>query len=55
MSKAKVNKQIHVPNSKMGHGDHYGSAIRNKTARSVDITGGIKNKIKMKNPPKALA
>ncbi len=53
--KSKVNKEIHVPNSKMGHGDNYGTAIKNKMARTVDITGGVKNSIKQKNPPKSMA
>lgn len=52
---AKTNKQIHTPNAKMTYGDNYGSAIRNKMARSVDVTGEINNKIKIKTPPKALA
>lgn len=49
------NKQTHTPNSKMTFGDNHGSAIRNKMARPVDITGMINNKIKVKSPPKALA
>jgi len=52
---AKANKQIHTPNAKMTYGDNYGSALRNKMARSVDITGSVHNKIKVKNPPKSLA
>lgn len=52
---AKVNKEIHTPNAKMSFGDNYGSGIRNKVARMTDITGGVKNKIKVKSPPKAMA
>lgn len=49
----KINKEFHVSNSKIGHGDNQGTAIRNKMARAVDINGsGI---AKIKTPPKALA
>lgn len=51
----KSNKEVHTPNTKMGHGDNYGTAIRNKTARIVDITGGVESKIKTSKAPKSLA
>lgn len=52
---AKVNKEVHVPNTKFGHGDNYGSAIRNKMARPVDMTGANVPSIKQKKAPKSLA
>jgi hypothetical protein len=52
---AQINKEIHTPNTKMGHGDNHGTAIRNKTARITDISGGVQNKIKMTKTPKSLA
>lgn len=51
----KVNKEIHTPNSKMTFGDNHGSAIRNKMARSIDISGIDQKYTKVKNPPKSLA
>ena len=52
----KMNKEIHTPNAKMTYGDNYGSGIRNKMARSIDVFGLGKQMTKKENkPPKALA
>jgi hypothetical protein len=36
MKKIKANKESHVPNTKLGMGDYYGSGIRQKVGRVRD-------------------
>lgn len=50
-------KQSHSSNKKFGMGDHYGTGVKNKSAKiKSDSVGYIPiSKIKMKKPPKALA
>lgn len=54
--KPKFNKNAHTPNTKFGMGDYYGTGIKNKMGRSIDIMGlSPTNPKKMKKPPKSLA
>jgi len=54
MKTPKVNKRAHTPNTQLGMGDSYGSAVKNKVGRIIDdsFVNPIKNKGK---PPKSLA
>lgn len=53
MKKPKANKQLHVSNAKLGHGDMKPMAIPNKVGRIVDYK---LDQSKSKNSvPKALA
>jgi len=55
MKKTKVNKNWHTPNTKIGMGDSYGTGVRNKTARSLDVTPLGKTSKNVGKPPKSLA
>ena len=56
MKKEKIHKESHVSPTKFGMGDSYGTGIRNKIGRSIDVMGQspLSNK-KIKKPPKSLA
>lgn len=57
MKKSKVNRQNHVPNTKLGSGDYYGTGIRNPMGSMRDSYMDIPSmtsKTKGK-PPKSLA
>ena len=56
MNKVKAPKTAHTSNSPKGMGDFYGTGVRNKVGRVVDVMGmGNLSKKKMKTPPKSLA
>ncbi len=53
---SKVNRESHVPNTQIGTGDFYGTGVKNKTGRAIEVMGqsmGAKKNIG--NPPKKLA
>ena len=53
--KSKV-KQGHTSNSQIGHGDYYGTGIKNPVGKIRDMTGVKEIKPpKLKMPPRALA
>jgi hypothetical protein len=47
------NKTAHTANTKFGMGDSYGTGIKNKVGKAIDITNFPK--IKSTKPPKSLA
>jgi hypothetical protein len=54
MNKPKI-KQSHVANTKLGSGDYYGSAIKQKTGRMRSVFGY--NEVppkKLKTPPRSV-
>jgi len=52
----KLNKQAHTPNTKLGMGDSYGQAVKNKVGRSIDVSSTpILSPKKIGKPPKSLA
>lgn len=56
MKKTKINKQSHTPNTKLAMGDYYGQAIKNPTARSIDVSSKpILSSKKVGKAPKSLA
>lgn len=55
MKKTKVNKNWHAPNTQIGMGDSYGSAIKNKVGRAIDVTPLGKPSKNIGKPPKSLA
>lgn len=55
MKKAKT-KQAHTSQSKIGMGDYYGSAIKQKVGRAIDVMGSKSlSSRKLSKPPKSLA
>lgn len=56
MKSAKGNKQWHVPNTKIGTGDFYGTGVKNKVGRSIynSMEPKMGNQ-KLGKPPKSLA
>jgi hypothetical protein len=56
MKKARPTKSAHTPKTKIGSGDYYGTGIKNKIGRIIDVTGyNDIPKSKLKKPPKSLA
>jgi hypothetical protein len=56
MAKIKPLKNAHTSNSKVGMGDYYGTAIKQKVGRARDVMGITPMKAsKLKKPPKSLA
>lgn len=57
MKKLRHTKEWHAPNSKIGMGDYYGTAIKNPQGRIRDDSMGYKsmNLSDLKKPPKSLA
>ncbi len=53
----KGNRESHVPNTKKGMGDYYGTGIKQKvgTSRVNMLTYSSVTPQKLKNPPKSLA
>lgn len=57
MKKIKRTKEWHAPNTKVGMGDYYGTAIKNPRGRIREDSMGF-NSLKpsqLKKPPKSLA
>ena len=57
MKKTKPNKEWHVPNTKLGMGDYYGTGIKQNVGRMREDSMSVfastpKN---LKKPPKSLA
>ena len=48
-------KQTHTSRSKMGSGDFYGQAVKQKVGRAKDIMLETPTKKNTKTPPKSLA
>lgn len=56
MKKLKSTKPAHTPRTKKGSGDFYGTGIKNKVGRIIDVTGyNDIPKSKLRKPPKSLA
>lgn len=57
MKKIKSLKQSHTSNDKIGKGNNYGPAIKNKMGKILDSSMGFKplNSKGLKKPPKSLA
>lgn len=56
MKKVKKIKTAHTPNSKIGHGDSYGSGIKNPVGRIREGFGMDATKpSNLKKPPRSLA
>ena len=56
MKKIKASKTAHTSDSKVGRGDYYGTGVRNKVGRTIDVMGmKTLSKSKLKTPPKSLA
>lgn len=57
MKKLKHTKEWHAPNTKVGMGDYYGTAVKNPQGRIIEDSMGYKsmNPADLKNPPKSLA
>lgn len=54
--KMSSNKQSHVPNTKLGMGDYYGSGVRAKIGKMRDGLGmATLSKKKLGTPPKSVA
>lgn len=53
----KALKNAHTPNTKLGMGDHYGSAVKNKVGRMREDSMGMNDvpQKKLSKPPKKLA
>lgn len=56
MKAPKPSKKFHSSSDKTGKGDYYGTGIKNKIGRIIDVTGfePVKNS-KMGKSPKSLA
>jgi hypothetical protein len=57
MKKAKTNREWHTSNNKIGMGDFYGTAIKQKVGRMRDNQLGYMDATpkQLKTPPKSLA
>ncbi len=52
----KASHQFHTPNTKFGMGDFYGTGIKAKIGKSIDVfTGSNVPEKKLGTPPKSLA
>lgn len=50
-----IKKIAHTPNTKVGGGDFYGQAIKNKESKLINSYMSPTQKVKAKTPPRGLA
>lgn len=57
MKAIKGIKQAHTPKTKIGKGDEYGTAIKQKMGRTLDSSMNMKSTVskRLGKPPKSLA